>query len=264
MVAPDQIAKRFLIVGVAIAAVRPRMPFDKPFSVGGRLSNGFRKLLLGIVAVNFSRLFLSGEGELGLFSDLLGVVEVTGLTVLCFLTPYILETKLTNFIHVRPGRSFYVPLTAAAVLSFLGVVLSRTIHPNLWCLKKLANAVSGPPVIMILRQFNLVTTARAHGNGFMVGQATLSIEYWYLWLQIACAIGYGLDRHVAEEDANGWDDFLQAARSVAFMGDWTRVLMHALFLNGIDEMNHLNVFRGGDEEDQQSSRATGSETIVAL
>lgn len=248
----DQIAKRFLIIGVALAAIVPRMPFDDRWSIGGGLSNRFRKLLLAIVTINFSRLFLSGNKEFsktsGLFSDLLGVLEVTGLTFLCFLTPYILETRLTNFIHIRPGRTFYYPLIGAALLSFFGVLLSRAVHPNLWCLKKLANALSGPPVINVLRQFNLVTTAQAHGNGFMMGQATLTVEYWHLCLQLFCFVGYAFDRHISsEEEGTGWDTFLEAARSIAFLGDWTRVLMHALFLNGIDEMNNLNVFSENDD-----------------
>lgn len=143
------IAQRFLILGVTAAAVKTRMQFDRPCTIGGDLSHNFRKLLLAIVAVNFFRLLLSGNQTFtdssGLFSDLLGVVEVTGLTFLCFLTPYILETRLRNFINVpRPGKAFYVPLAGAAILSFLGVILSRSIHPNLWCLKKMANAMYVP------------------------------------------------------------------------------------------------------------------------
>lgn len=262
MISPNQIAKRFLIVGVAFAAVRPRMPFDTRWSIGGNLSHRFRVLLLAVVGINFCRLVLSENGEAyskvsGLFADLLGVVEVTGLTFLCFLTPYILETSLTNFIHVRPGQGFYVPLVGAVILSFLGVILSHKVHKNLWCLKKLANAVSAPPVITVLRQFNQVSTAQAHGNGFMMGQAALSIEYWHFWLQIACAIGYACNRHTT--DPSYWDVLLEAARSTAFMGDWTRVLMHALFLNGIDELNHLNVFQDSDWPPESPEKANSAE-----
>ncbi|KAI2511397.1 hypothetical protein MHU86_3008 [Fragilaria crotonensis] len=266
MIVADQIAKRFLIIGVVLAAVCPRMPHDKRWSIGGGLSNGFRKLLLAIVAVNFSRLLLSGNEEFsraaGLFSDLLGVVEVTGLTFLCFLTPYVLETRLTHFTNVRPGSIFYYPLIGAAVLSLLGVVLSRTVHPNLWCLKKLANAISGPPVISVLLQFNRVSTARAHGNGFMIGQAALTIEYWHFWLQLFCFLGYACDRHVEERNGTWWDSLMLAARSTAFMGDWTRVLMHALFLNGMDEMDSLHVFDDHDDETPEDSGEAGGETAL--
>lgn len=97
-ISAHQIAQRFLIVGVAAAAVRVRMPLDRRWTIGGDLSYKFRRLLLAIVVINFSRLFLSGKQEFspasGLFSDLLGVVEVMGLTFLCFLTPYVLENTL--------------------------------------------------------------------------------------------------------------------------------------------------------------------------
>lgn len=135
----EQIAKRFLILFVALVSIYPRMPFNERCTVAGRLSRNFRLLLLGIVAVNLSRLFLPGNEsdspELGLFSDFLGVVEVTALTFLCFLTPDILETKLSRYINLTPGTAFYGPLVASCLLSFFGVVLSRTVYPNWWGLK---------------------------------------------------------------------------------------------------------------------------------
>jgi hypothetical protein len=65
---------------------------DAGASIGGRLSHNFRKLLLGIAAVNICWLFLPREysGNYQLGSDLLGIAEVTGLIFLCFLTPYVL------------------------------------------------------------------------------------------------------------------------------------------------------------------------------
>lgn len=244
----DQISKRFLILGVTLIAVSPRLPFDKKWGVGGNLSRNFRLLLLAIVAINFSRLFLSGNEtyspELGFFSDTLGVVEVTGLSFLCYLTPYILETKLADYINLRPGTAFYGPLLASSLLSCIGLLFSRIIHPKWYSLKKLAQAISGPPVIASVKQFNRVTTARSHGKGFMMGQATVMLEYWHIVVQITCFLGYALDRrHVNTElEDTGYDVILEACRSIAFLGDWTRILLHALFLNGIDEMHSMHVF----------------------
>jgi hypothetical protein len=248
----SQIAKRFLILGVTLISVYPRMPFDRKCSIGGKLSRNFRLLLLGIVAINFSRLFLSGNEEyspeFGLFSDFLGVIEVTGLTFLCYLTPYVLETTLSSYINLRPGAAFYGPLATSAFLSFMGLVLSRTVDPKWYSLKKLAQAVSGPPVIASVTRFNKVTTAQSHGNGFMMGQATLSVEYWHCAGQILCFLGYALDRkHASGADDTWYDILLEAARSIAFLADWTRVLLHALFLNGIDEMHAMHVFTGDEE-----------------
>lgn len=68
-------------------------------------------------------------------------------------------------------------------------------------------------------------------------------------LQLACAAGYAFDRHVTDpSEMTGMDAVLEASRSVAFLADWTRVLIHALFLNIIDEMGHLHVF--DDQQDR--------------
>ena len=47
------------------------------------------------------------------------------------------------FFNIRPGESLRIPLYLAVLLSFLGVTLSRAVHPNFWVLRNLANAVSG-------------------------------------------------------------------------------------------------------------------------
>lgn len=39
---------RLYVVAVTVAVVAPRMPLDKPWTIGGNLSNGFRKLVLVI------------------------------------------------------------------------------------------------------------------------------------------------------------------------------------------------------------------------
>jgi hypothetical protein len=265
----DQIAKRFLIWGVTLIAVVPRMPLDDKWSLGGKLSRNFRKLLLLIVAINLSRLFLSGNEsyrpEFGFFSDFLGVIEVTGLSFLCYLTPYILETKLANYINLRPGASFYGPLVASAVLSLTGLAFSRIIHPRWYSLKKLAQAVSGPPVIKSVKRFNLVTTAQSHGNGFMMGQAMVVMEYWHVAAQLLCFLGYALDRpHDNSNQETGYDILLQAFRSIAFLGDWTRVLIHALFLNGIDEMDSMHVFTGEESVPNWDSSEMGESAIGAI
>lgn len=127
MISAEQIEHRFFILGVVAAAVIPRQPSDHSgyWSVGGRLSHNFRKLLLAIAGVNMCRLFLSDDvprehsGNYQLGSDILGVVEVTGLTFLCFLTPYVLQCGLSDFFNIRPGESLKFPLYLAVLLSFL-------------------------------------------------------------------------------------------------------------------------------------------------
>lgn len=266
MATTEQISHLFLIFGVAAASVIPRQPSDGLgyWSVGGRLSHDFRKLLLATVAINLCRLFLSATGTSQLGSDLLGVVEVTGLTFLCFLTPYVLQRGLSEYLHITPGKSLKLPLYAAMILSFLGVTLSRFVHPNCWALKKLANAVSGPPVIEILRSYNMFTTHRSHGRGFVFAQTVMVIEYWHVVLQLGCALAYALNWADAPDTL--WYRFLKATRSSAFIADWTRVLAHAMFLNQIDEMHHTTSGwgRSHDEEGGDASHHVSGADMVPL
>jgi hypothetical protein len=266
MMVADQIAKRFLILGVTAAAVVPRQRNDTTWSIGGgTLSHPFRKLLLVIVAVNLLRLFLSSNEEYspasGLFSDSLGVVEVTGLSFLCLVTPYVLQTRLAGVINVgRPGQDLVLPLALVAILSFFGVVLSRTVHPNLWFLKKVAVAMTSLPVIRTLKTYNSVTTVggRGHGRGFIISQIVMTVEYWHIILQLGCALGYALNRGNPEAEDQLIDTLMRAARSTAFTGDWTRILCHATFLNMMDELYHGGGYsRGGTGASDEDSETRG-------
>jgi hypothetical protein len=157
MISEEQLTKRFFVLGVLAAAIIPRHVVMRNNSSngqnkswlynaigGGMLSHNFRKLLLIIVMVNLCRLFLPAEdnstSQLG--SDVLGIVEVTLLTFLCFLTPYVLQVGLSQFFNIIPGRDLKAPLVASALFSLFGVALSRKVHPNFWVLKKLANAAA--------------------------------------------------------------------------------------------------------------------------
>jgi hypothetical protein len=273
MIAQEQLTHRFFVLGVLAAAIVPRQPSDQAglFSIGGRLSHNFRKLLLALVAVNFCRLFLSDDvpreksGSYQLGSDLLGVVEVTGLTFLCFVVPYVLQEGLSQFFNIKPGQGLKIPLYLAAILSFLGVALSRTVHPNFWALKKLANAVTARPVIQTLRQYNTFSTHGAHGRGFVFAQTVVVIEYWHLILQLLCTVAYALNRHnsgTTEETL--LDRILQAIRSIAFAADWTRVLMHATFLNQLDELHHTWNFSDDVNNDAPGDNIPDSTAITPV
>jgi hypothetical protein len=260
MISEVQLNHRFFILGVVAAAVIPRhnvQSTDRWWSIGGRLSHNFRKLLLVIVAVNLCRLVIYSDGDqesskYQLGSDLLGVVEVTGLTFLCFLTPYVLQQGLSEYFHIVPGKSLKFPLIMAALLSFLGVSLSRLVHPNFWALKKLANAVSGPPVISTLRSYNSFTTSESHGRGHVFAQTVTVIEYWHLALQLCCAAAYAFNREAIETDEETLlDRTMKAARSIAFAADWTRVLVHALFMNQLDEMYNTRIFTDVPEHSRE-------------
>jgi hypothetical protein len=250
MIPAAQITHAFLVVGVAAAAVMPRQPSDHHgrCTVGGRLSSSFRRLLLFIVGLKVVRMVTLAttttttptNGVVSIstrFGDLLGVIEVTGLTFLCFLTAFVLQRGLAQFFHIVPGRDLQPPLFFAALLSLLGVTLSRSVHPNFWALKKLANAASGPAILKTLKSYNAFSNQASHGQGFIMGQTLWTIEYWHLVVQLCCALGYALDRgDIPESEQTSLDVLLEAARNSAFLADWTRVLMHAVFLNQMDEM----------------------------
>jgi hypothetical protein len=254
MISEAQLNHRFFVLGVLAAAIIPRHVITNQQNDnkgwlstrigGGMLSHNFRKILLVIAMVNLCRLFLSNDlppedsssGRSKLISDVLGVLEVTLLTFLCFLTPYVLQVGLSQFFNIVPGSDLKAPLCASALLSFFGVALSRRVHPNFWALKKLANVASGPPVIRTLKSYNTFTTSQSHGRGLVLAQTLCVIEYWHLFLQLASAAAYAFNRHESAAEETMLDLTMAAARSIAFAADWTRVLFHATFLNQLEEM----------------------------
>lgn len=244
MIVGEEISKRLFIVGVLLIAVVPRQHIDRRrCSIGGNLSAKFKELLVLLVILNLLRLLASDEirtSRSQVVSDVLGVTEVVGLSFLCFLSPYLLQTWLQDRINLggRPGANLMGPLYLTTGCSVLGVVLSRTVHPNLWCLKKIGNAFSGPPVLRTLRLFNTVTTRGGHhdGRGTIMSQSLMVVEYWHLVAQILCALGYALDPHKDLANNTQWDHCLVAFRSISFVSDWLRVCAHAMFINLLDEM----------------------------
>jgi len=166
---------------------------------------------------------------------------VIGLGFLSFLTPYILQTWLADRINIggRPGSSLMPPLFLAAFLAASGVVLSQTVHPNFWCLKKLANVVSSPPVLRTLMLYNSVTSIGGlhhNGRGTLISQTLMTVEYWHIATQLLCFMGYAMDRHIKVRDYAQIDHILLAFREVSFISDWTRVCAHAVFINLLDEL----------------------------
>lgn len=275
MISEEQLNKRFFILGVLAAAVIPRHVVTNQLHDnrswlstkigGGMLSHNFRKLLLVIAMVNLCRLFVSNDvppedsssGRSQLWSDVLGIFEVTLLTFLCFLTPYVLQVGLSQFFNIVPGRDLLGPLISSALLSILGVTLSRSVHPNFWALKKLANAASGPPVMRTLKSYNTFTTSHSHGRGLVLAQTLSVIEHWHLFLQLSCAAAYAFNRHETAVEETMLDRIMAATRSIAFAADWTRVLFHATFLNQLEEMYGSIYFDHNPVEEGNGSGGDG-------
>ena len=247
MITAFEITKRLFVWGVVAISVCPRQHIDRGrWSIGGDLSHSFRKLLLTITAMNFARLVLNETDIRSYFqvlADGLGVMQQLGCSFLCFLTPYILQTWLAPLINIggRPGASLMKPLYLATFLSVTSVILVRTTHTNFWCLRKLGSAISAFPVLKTLDMFSRVTTRSAggtehDGRGSIISQTLKIVEYWFLIIQLLCALGFAFDRNNLPEEYNQIDHVLSAFREIAFISDWTRICAHAIFINQLDEL----------------------------
>ncbi|CAB9531535.1 expressed unknown protein [Seminavis robusta] len=236
-----EIGKRLFIWGVLAMVALPRQHIDRTaWSIGGGLSHSFRKLLAASVALNLCRLLAKLYGHARLLADLLGILQAVSLSFLCFLTPYVLQTWMVSQINIggRPGSNLLPALYGNGVLSILGVVLCRLVHPNLWCIKRLGNIISAPPVLSTMAMYNSVTSVGGHhrGRGTIMAQTIVVAEYWYIITQSLCFLGLALDKHSGEDDYSSWDYCLKAFRNIAFVSDWTRVCVHGIFINLLDEL----------------------------
>lgn len=262
MIAAEEICKRLFICGVIGFAVLPRQVVDQTYcSIGGSLAHNFRKLLLVLLVLNLIRFtitFDDRDAYLEHLSDLLGVLEVTGLNFLCFLTPYQLQIFLDGRINIggRPGANLMVPLYMTIGVSVAGVVLSRTAHPNWWCLKKVANLFSGPLVLRTLKLFNSVTHigGHQHGRGSIISQSLVLVELWYFAIQLLCAIGYAMNKGNAVDNYSQWDQCLLAFRTLSFVGDWTRIYTHANFINQLDELYLTHKSEAGHDDSNKAEK----------
>jgi hypothetical protein len=95
-------------------------------------------------------------------------------------------------------------------------------------------------------------------------QTVSVIEYWHVIVQLCCAVAHAFNRRGASETL--WDRrTMQAARSIAFAADRMRVLVHATFLNQLDEMYHNSNFSNEEHDDspmQGSAEPAGSDLAL--
>lgn len=245
MIVETEITKRLFIGGVLALALIPRQHIDKDyFSIGGDLSRPFKRLLLAHGIVNFLRFLLKDSAfraQIQFVADALGIIQQIGLVFGCLLTPYILQTFLAGRINLpggRPGANLVRPLYATAFLSVLGVILSRSVSRNFWCLRKLASVVATPFVLQTLKLYNRVTTVGGHhaSRGTLLCQTLATVEYWNFVIQLLSAVGFAFLNEKDYHDYTQWDHLLHSFRDIGFVADWTRVAMHAIFLNLLDEL----------------------------
>ncbi|KAL3934325.1 MAG: hypothetical protein SGBAC_009935 [Bacillariaceae sp.] len=239
----DEITKRLFMTGIVAVAIVPRQHIDESrCSIGGgTISHSFRKLLLASLVINWMRLF-SKIAKFNTLTITLGMIQILSLTFLCFVTPYILQTWMATriFIGKRPGENLMVPLYLAAILATSGMVLAKTVNPIYWGINRLGNVVTGPPVLKTLKMYNSLTNVGSHhaGRGNILCQTLYVFEVWCMITEFLCAVGYGFGDHSkSKSDYTAWDSMLLGFRGISFFSFFTRVLVHSIFVNLLDELS---------------------------
>ncbi|CAB9518079.1 expressed unknown protein [Seminavis robusta] len=308
------LAGQIFMVGVAAVAVLPRVPSDTSSrSIGGRLSLPFRRALLFLAIVGLVRtlschLLLAHRSEtmlLKVADAVLGTIQVVGQNFLCLTTAYILQCQLETVINIdggSPGRSLMPFLMAIFVLTVAGSLLAAFVHPYWFFLVNMAEALSCRPVVKTLQTYAAVTTPQKSNNndnnnrkpqGPILVQVLLVVEKWFLTTALLSCLAefvamgqHGDDVFLQEGDAGtGGVSFalqllLQAIRTNQDNGidDWTRLLLHSVFLNSIDELEHFtggissgpstaaasdtNNSQGGSSSNNRESTTTTTTTLV--
>ena len=97
------VPKRLFVIAVTAIAILPRMPFDERFSIGGNLSNGFRKLVLTVCILNIGRKVV--ETLISKTTIKFGMaIEAILAAFLVLLTPYLLRKWMSERINFPGGR----------------------------------------------------------------------------------------------------------------------------------------------------------------
>jgi hypothetical protein len=264
------LAGQIFTLVIAAVAVLPRMPSDASgCTIGGKLSHPFRRSLIFLVGINVIRvvgchLHHPDSLQLKTLDLILGTTHVVGQSFLCLTTAYILQCQLSNYININPGRDLLPVLCVVFGLTVLGAVLSEVRNPNFWCLVNLAEGISCWPVLRTLKTYASVTTVggQHQGRGSILIQTLRTMEVCYLTTCVLSFFAEMLD------DIHGNPDLaegrplkivFEAIRQNQDNGidDWTRLLVHSIFLNSIDEMEHFT----GNTGSSKSSEAGHASTV---
>ena len=277
-------------IGIALATVYPRLPNDLPFprSIGGNLSNPFRKVLLFLALSNVLSRFVHVSPSFKTASKVLTGPQVMHFgmflfmsatesflrSFLCLLTPYLMRCQLQNRINIpQPGRDLMIWVYFVLFFDILGCTMANMmVNEMYWGIKKLGDALSFVPVYKTLMLYNSIMTqgGRYSGRGDMTGQALMIIEYLVVSATLLSAIGY-FGIHYTEQKV-----VMSAFRVVGAYASMTRVLCHAMLMNSKDEADYL--YRCGsassasddvdddadDVDDDEECKMSPGETIMSI
>ena len=256
-------------LGILAVAILPRMPSDDPhrLTVGGQLSFPFRRALLALVSIGLFRLICfhlvpmddSSSKYLVAIDSMFETLQVIGQSFLCLTTAYLLQRQLADYINIEggaPGRNLVPFLLLISCLTIAGSIGSSLFHSGWGSLINLAEAISCYPVLKTLRLYTSVTTVGSSQTGLrgpVLTQMLTVSECWYMTTSILSLLADAIDNtHGDLDHAEG--HFLRllsiAVRQNQDNGvdDWSRLLLHAVFLNSIDELHHVSQPSSSDQE----------------
>jgi hypothetical protein len=249
-----RIAKTLFATAVTFIAVAPRMPFDSPFSIGGNLSSGFRKVLL-ILTVLF---LVKQSVTLSLVPKLIvlafeSIIEA----FLGLLTPYLLRLWLSNRVNFPgDGKGLSKWIYAVAALCFVGVTGKATSGDDMWIFKKVADAITYVPTIATLRIYNTITSPGGQypGRGSVLSQTVWAAEHYALLSHAADILAKLLHLSMLISDER-YQEFIEPCAINSFFATFTRILCHSILINSLDESFH---FRPSSEEGNFAGAASSN------
>lgn len=258
------LVQRVFALFVTALAVMPRVPLDKPCTVGGRLSSSFRRLLLVITALYILRKFLRLPR---LCLLLLFAVESILFSFLSLLTPYLLRVFLANQINFPgrhlPGKGLSQWMHAVIALSGVATLcLMFFSNENFWALKKIADGLTFFPVVETLNLYNSVTTASTNypGRGSVLSQVVLVGEYFF----VASVVLDVILKILNIADVLDWKDSGKFAKMNQHYAMYGRILCHSILLNTIDESSCFVQPTQSNGEEGQPTQSNDEEEHASL
>jgi len=238
------------VVAVTAIAILPRMPDDEPCSIGGKLSRGFRNLLMVIASIDIMRkIFVTHTPEV--LDKAMVVTESSLISLLSLLMAFLVRVWMSERINFQGARQcgkglmpwVYLIMT----LSLSGNILAsmfedqRTINHYFWIIKKIAEALSFIPVDQTLQMLSKAMPAAPRSKrGSVLVQMVYVGEYYALLAHITdicCRL------YIVFNIADGTKTAIHTEWTLSMNNHFaifTRILCHSVFLNLLDETHHLN------------------------
>lgn len=256
--------RRLFIVAVTAIAIVPRMPFDKPWTIGGDLSHRFRQLLLAIATMNIFRNALPWDLSLNVKFTLFGIESIM-ISFLSLLTPYLLRNYLSQRINFpgsrEPGMGLNKWMYAVIVLALSGTLSRIQFGNDWWILKKVADVLVFFPTVNTIRIYNSVSNSGGQypGRGTVLAQVVMIMEYCALVSSLAdVALKTMSIIEIAKWSSTIFAKSIYDGNTYAI---WTRIMGHSILLNVLDESTFQQV--GGESQSSGSDVGKDDQGFVS-